>query len=128
MIAHVKLRKYSAFFLTVAALTVSTLVIFSTTIGQDRVGALTVTGMVRVNGSPAATGDIVVSGSGVQTAAHSSAVVSIGKLGRVELLPDSKMELRYDLDANTIGVRIDKGSVRLSTGPGVSATVVRSDQ
>jgi hypothetical protein len=93
---------------------------------QDAVGMLTVTGMVKVNGSPAATGDIVASGSGVQTAAKSSAVVSLGKLGRVEALPETRMKLRYD--DSSISIVIAEGSVRVQTGPGVSATITRRDE
>jgi hypothetical protein len=92
---------------------------------QDPVGQLTVTGMVKVNGKPAATGDIVASGSTVETAAKSSAVVSLGKLGRVEALPGTSMKLRYD--DSSISILIDKGSVRVQTGPGISATIIRND-
>jgi hypothetical protein len=82
---------------------------------------LTVTGMVKVNGQPAATGDIVASGSTVETAKGSSAVVSLGKLGRVEALPETRMKLRYD--ARSISILIDAGSVRVSTGEGVTANI-----
>jgi hypothetical protein len=92
---------------------------------QDPIGELTVTGRVTVNGQPAATGDIVASGSTVETAAKSSAVVSLGKLGRVEALPGTSMKLRYD--DSSISILIDKGSVRVQTGPGVSATITRND-
>ena len=84
-------------------------------------GIITVTGKVRVNGQPAATGDIVSSGSTVETAKWSSAVVSLGKLGRVEVLPDARMKLSYD--GSSISILIDTGSVRVSTGPGVAATI-----
>jgi hypothetical protein len=88
---------------------------------QEQVGQLTVIGRVNVNGQPAATGDIVSSGSTVETARGSSAVVSLGKLGRVEALPETRMTLRYD--DSSISVLIDTGSVRVSTGPGVAATI-----
>ena len=92
---------------------------------QERVGGLTVTGMVRVNGQPAATGDIVSSGSTIETARGSSAVVSLGKLGRVEALPETRMKLRYDDSA--ISILIHTGSVRVSTGPAVAATITTKD-
>ena len=92
---------------------------------QDPVGQLTVTGMLKVNGKPAATGDIVASGSAVETAAHSSAVVSLGKLGRVEALPETRMKLRYD--DSSISILLDTGSVRVQTGPGVTATITTKD-
>lgn len=88
-------------------------------------GALTVTGKVRVNGQPAATGDIVSSGSPVETAKGSSAVVSLGKLGRVEALPETRMKLRYDDES--ISILIDAGRVRVQTGPGVAATITTKD-
>jgi ferric-dicitrate binding protein FerR (iron transport regulator) len=92
---------------------------------QDAIGQLTITGRVTVNGLPAATGDIVASGSTVQTAKGSSAVVSLGKLGRVELLPDSKMKLRFD--DSSISISLGSGRVRVSTGPGVAATITRDE-
>src|SRR6185295_5051953 len=91
---------------------------------EDPVGLLTVTGMVKVNGKPAATGDIVASGSLVETAAKSSAVVSLGKLGRVEATAETKMTLRYG--DNNIGVLLDAGIVRVNTGEGVTATIKRN--
>jgi hypothetical protein len=93
--------------------------------GQEPVGQLIVTGMVRVNGQPAATGDIVASGSTVETAKGSSAVVSLGKLGRVEALPETRMKLRYD--DTSISILLDTGKVRVSTGPGVAATITTKE-
>jgi hypothetical protein len=92
---------------------------------EEAVGQLTVVGMVKVNGKPAATGDIVSSGSTVETAARSSAVVSLGKLGRVEALPETRMKLRYD--DTSISILLDAGSVRVMTGPGVFATILTKE-
>ena len=68
-------------------------------------GHLTVVGTVKVNDKPAATGDIVASGSSVETAKGSSAVVSLGKLGRVESLPETRMKLRYSDSGNFSSAR-----------------------
>lgn len=91
---------------------------------EEQVGFLTVTGTVRVNGKPAATGDIVAAGSEVKTAKGSSAVVSLGKLGRVEALPSTTMKLRYDINTTThsfasIAILLDDGSVRVTAGEGM---------
>lgn len=103
---------------------------------QEPVGQLTVTGKVKVNGQPAATGDIVASGSGVETAKGSSAVVSLGKLGRVEALPETRMKLSFSRPAAgdeemrpemSISIVLEAGSVVVTTGPGVSATITRKD-
>lgn len=88
---------------------------------EEPMGMLTVVGMVKVNGKPAATGDIVASGSTVETAAKSSAVVSLGKLGRVEATAETKMTLRYS--DSGISILLADGSVRVQTGPGVTATI-----
>ena len=90
---------------------------------EEQMGQLTVTGMVKVNGQPAATGDIVASGSSVETAKGSSAVVSLGKLGRVEATAETKMILRYG--DTSIGVLLEAGTVRVSTGEGVTADIKR---
>jgi ferric-dicitrate binding protein FerR (iron transport regulator) len=92
---------------------------------QDQMGQLTVTGMVKVNGKPAATGDIVSSGDAVQTAAKSSAVVSLGKLGRVEALPESKANLSFD--GGSIKVALEAGRVRVSSSSGTAARVSTRD-
>lgn len=117
--------RYLALCLTFALLAVSAQLVLPTARAQEPIGHLTVTGKVRVNGQPAATGDIVSSGSTVETAKGSSAVVSLGKLGRVEALPETRMKLRYD-DAS-ISILLDTGSVRAATGPGVSATITTRD-
>lgn len=108
-------------YLTLAILAVGAQALLPSALAQEPVGHLTVTGTVRVNGQPAATGDIVSSGGTVETAKGSSAVVSLGKLGRVEALPETRMKLRYD--DQSISILLDTGSVRVSTGPGVAATI-----
>jgi hypothetical protein len=125
MITKLWNRRSLALCLTLAFLAGSAQVVLPTARAQEPMGALTVTGKVRVNGQPAATGDIVASGSTVETAKGSSAVVSLGKLGRVEALPATQMKLRYD--DSSISILIDTGSVRVSTGPGVAATITSKD-
>ena len=91
---------------------------------QEQTGLLTVTGMVKANGKPVATGDILVSGSEVQTTRGSSLVVGLGELGRVEALPSTTMKLRY-LAMRTphyfasVAIVLGDGSVRISNGEGI---------
>jgi len=121
MLIKTRQRRVPVLSMTFALLAATAAFGLQTAHAQDRVGLLTVVGMVKVNGQPAATGDIVSSGSGVETAKGSSAVVSLGKLGRVEALPETRMRLRYD--GTSISVLLDAGSVRVQTGEGVSATI-----
>ncbi len=114
-----------ALVLTSAFLAVAAQLMLPTARAKEQMGQLTVTGMVKVNGKPAATGDIVSSGSGVETARGSSAVVSLGKLGRVEALPETRMHVRWT--ETNISIVVDMGSVRVETGEGVTATITRKD-
>jgi len=118
-------RRFVALGLTLALLVVAAQLFLPITQAQDAMGQLTVVGKAKVNGQPAATGDIVSSGSTVETAKGSSAVVSLGKLGRVEALPSTQMKLRYD--DSSISILLASGSVRVATGPGVSATIFRAE-
>ncbi|HEY0430573.1 MAG TPA: hypothetical protein VGC61_02110 [Pyrinomonadaceae bacterium] len=116
------------FCLTLAVLAAMSQLALPAAGAQDQLGMLTVTGTVTVNGKPAATGDIIASGSNLQTAKGSSAVVSLGKLGRVEALPSTTMKIRYD-DTNTThtsastSILLGDGSVRVTTAEGMDANV-----
>lgn len=52
-------------------------------------------GQVSVNGTNAIAGATVFSDSTITTAARSSVVVSLGKLGRVEVMPSSTTKLIF---------------------------------
>ena len=86
---------------------------------QEQAGMLTVKGRVEVDGKSAATGDIIASGSEVQTAKESSAVVRLGKLGRVDASPSTTMKLQYDETTTThtpasIAILLGDGRIRVS--------------
>lgn len=121
MVTNICSRRWLALSLTLVLLAPAAQLVLPTARAQEPVGQLTVTGKVKVNGHPAATGDIVSSGSTVETAKGSSAVVSLGKLGRVEVLPDSSLKLKFD--EGSIKGTLEAGRVRLSTSSGVTATV-----
>ena len=123
MIDNARMRRRLTLCLTLAFIAGLTQIVLPRALADDPVGMLTITGMVKVDDKPAATGDVVASGSGVATAANSSAVVSLGKLGRVEALPSTQIHLRYD--DSSITITVEAGSVRVTTGPGVSATIIR---
>lgn len=77
-------------------------------------GQLTAVGKVTVNGQSAISGATVFSDSTVTTAKGSSAVVSLGKLGRVEVMPDTTMNLKFDGSGMT--AMLEAGRVRVSSG------------
>jgi hypothetical protein len=87
---------------------------------------LQIEGEVTVNGTAAISGATVFSDSTVTTAARSSAVVSLGKLGRVEVFPSSTMKLTFG-DPNVSVAMLDQGRVRVSSSSGVNASVNTKD-
>jgi hypothetical protein len=72
-------------------------------------------------GQPVVSNTTIVSGAVIVTAAGSNAVVSLGNLGRVEILEDSSMTLRFS--ENSIVGTLDQGKARVSNPAGVATTV-----
>ena len=121
-------RKFMAFCLAMAVSSVYSMVSLAAPgqAGQTGPsGELSVSGQVTVNGQSAISGATVFSDSTVTTAANSSAVVSLGKLGRVELLPASSMKISFS-DAGVSGM-LEAGRARVSTPAGVGATISTKD-
>ena len=81
---------------------------------------------VTINGTSAISGATVFSDSTVTTAKGSSAVVSLGKLGRVEVMPESTMKLSFT-DSSISVAMLDAGRVRVSSSSGVNATATTND-
>jgi hypothetical protein len=81
---------------------------------------------VSLNGTNAISGATVFSDSTVTTAKGSSAVVSLGKLGRVEVTPESTMKLSFT-DSSITAAMLEAGRVRVSSSSGVSATATTND-
>lgn len=92
-------RGFKPYLLLVAAIFIVPATMAFTVPGQTGqsgpTGDLSVVGEVTVNGTSAISGVTVFSDSAITTAARSSAVVSLGKLGRVEVLPESKLKLSF---------------------------------
>lgn len=87
----------------------------------DITGEITVTGQVTVNGQAAVSNSTIASGATVNTAKGSSAVVSLGKLGRVEITEDSGMTLKFS--EGTLVAMMSAGKARFMSNAGVSTTV-----
>ena len=110
-------------------LAVSAMVVVGNNSQATRAGAgklLQIDGQVNVNGTAAISGATVFSDSTVTTAARSSAVVSLGKLGRVEVLPDSSMKLSFSDENVAVGM-LDQGRVRISSSSNVTAKASTRD-
>lgn len=125
MISRTWSRKSIAFCLAVTVLSLYSMVALATQGQQGPSGELSVSGQVAVNGQNAISGATVFSDSTVTTAKGSSAVVSLGKLGRVELQPESSMKLSFN-ETSVTGM-LDAGRVRVSTPAGVSVNITTKD-
>ena len=88
---------------------------------KDVSGEITVTGQVTVNGQAAVSNSTILSGAVITTASGSSAVVSLGKLGRVEVQADTTVTLNFT--DNVIVAMMDAGKVRVANSAGVATTV-----
>ena len=116
-------RKLITSFTAVAVLCVSSSFALAAT--KDITGEITVTGQVSVNGQNAVSNATIISGSTIVTGADSSAVVSLGKSGRIEVLADSNMVLNFS-DNSITGI-LSSGKVRVSNAAGVATTVTTKD-
>lgn len=116
-------RKLVATFTAVAVLCVSTSFALAGT--KDITGEITVTGQVTVNGQTAVSNATIISGSTVVTGAGSSAVISLGKIGRIEVLADSDITLNFS--DNSIVAILNAGKAKVANAAGVAATVTTKD-
>lgn len=112
-------RKTVAFCLAVAILSVYSMVALAAPSGIS--GELSVTGQVAVNGQAAVSGTTVFSDSVITTADNSTATISLSKLGRVELLPNSSMKISYD--ESGLSGTLSSGRVRVSSLAGATSVI-----
>ena len=84
-------------------------------------GEVTVSGQVTVNGQTAVSNSTIMSGSTIVTGTNSSAIVSLGKNGRVELMSDSSVNLKFT--QNSIVGMLTSGKVRVTNAAGIASTV-----
>jgi hypothetical protein len=123
MISKSLSRKSLAAFVSVAVLSVYSMVALAG--GKVASGELSIAGQVTVNGQKAISGGTLFSGSTIVTADNGSAIVSLSKMGRVELSPKSSLILNFTDDSVT-GM-LDKGVAKVSTVAGVSVNITTKD-
>lgn len=116
-------RKFIASLTAVAVLCVSSS--FALAAAKDLTGEITITGQVTVNGQAAVSNATIISGSTIVTGADSSAVISLGKAGRVEVLADSNLVLNFS-DSSIVGI-LSSGKTRVANAVGVATTITTRD-
>jgi hypothetical protein len=123
MLGKNTIRKFVTLTTVAAVWCVYSMVAFAMPV--DSAGEITVTGQVTVNGQPAVSNSTLLSGAVIGTGAASSAVVSLGKLGRVEVLADSNLTLSFT-DSSIVAI-LTTGQARVSNSAGVATTVTTKD-
>lgn len=123
MLGKNSFRKSITVLTAVAVWCVYSMVAFAAS--PDTTGEISVIGQVTVNGQPAVSNSTVVSGSTIATGANSSAIVSLGKTGRVELAADSNITLKF-ANNSIVGV-LSSGKARVSNSAGVATTITTKD-
>jgi len=128
MISRTWSQKSISFCLAVAVLSVYSMVALAAPGQQGQTGPsgeLSVSGQVSVNGQNAISGATVFTDSTITTGQNSSATISLGKMGRVELLPNSSMKLGFS-ETGVAGM-LNAGRARVSTPQGVAANLTTKD-
>jgi len=88
-------------------------------------GELTASGSVMVDGAKAISGATIFTDSTISTGEKSSAIVTLPKLGRVELLPNTSMKVSFT-EASLNGT-LDSGRLIVTTNQGAAANVTTKD-
>ena len=115
--------------LTVSILTGQTMVVLAMPKAGQPAGELTVKGkmptdekpFVLVNGDRSFTGRSVFSSGTIATTETTSAIIHLGKVGRIELAPASAMTLNFS--DNSISGVVSAGNVRVSNADGVAVKI-----
>lgn len=123
MLGNNYFRKIITSFTALAILCVYSMVVLA--VPKDVTAEITVSGQVTVNGQSAISNSTIVSGSTIVTGANSSAIVSLGKSGRIEILADSNLVLNFSA-TGIVGI-LSSGKARVSNAPGVAATITTKD-
>ncbi|MBA2380130.1 MAG: hypothetical protein H0V76_11215 [Blastocatellia bacterium] len=123
MLGNNSFRKLITSFTALAVFCVSSMVALAGP--QDGTAEITVSGQVTVNGQTAVSNSTIVSGSTIVTGPGSSASISLGRSGRVEVMENSNMILNFSA-VGIVGI-LSSGKSRVSNSAGVPTTVTTSN-
>lgn len=129
----VLIRSSVAVFLLLAVFSTSSMFALAGTPDKRIAGELVVSGgsetdtaFVTVDGERAITGRSVFSSSTIKTPANVGATVNLGKAGRVEIAPNSSLNLNFTEDA--ISANLIAGQIKVFNAAGVQAKVQTKDE
>jgi hypothetical protein len=123
MLGKNRFRKFVTLITVAAVWCLYSMVTFA--MPNDAAGEITVTGQVTVNGQTAVSNSTIMSGATIVSGADSSAVISLGKTGRIEIPANSNLTLRFT-DNSIVGI-LSSGKAHVSNAAGVATTVTTKD-
>jgi len=123
MLGKISFRKFITLTTLVTVWTVYSAVALAVPTGAT--AEISVTGQVSVNGQAAVSNSTIMSGSSIVTGAGSTATISIGKTGRVELADNSNLTLQFS-DNSITGI-LSSGKATVTSAAGVAATMTTKD-
>lgn len=88
-------------------------------------GEISVVGSATINGTQAISGATVFNDSKIKTSSNGAAAINLGKLGRIELGPDTELTLRYT--DTTIGGNLLSGRAVVNAPAGVGVSLATAD-
>jgi len=94
---------------------------------KDMKGEITVVGSVTVNGQSVVSNSTIDSGSIIVTSANSTATISLGKAGRIEVLANSNLTLKFTETSITAILNGSEGKIRVTDNAGIATTVTTKD-
>ncbi len=119
------IRKTTSLILTITVWCVYSMVAIAAP--KDMKGEITVAGSVTVNGQAVVSNSSIDTGSTIVTGANSTATISLGKTGRIEVLANSSVTLRFSETSITAIVNGIEGKMRVSDNAGIATTVTTKD-
>ena len=120
-------RQAVALFVSVAMLSISSLVVFGSpsSIAKETTGLITVNGTVAINGRPAESGQTLFSGSTISTANESESVLTLRNSGRLKLGAGTTLKLRFS--ESSLSGSLKEGSVDFVSPTGIRAEIMTAD-
>ncbi|MGI8670565.1 MAG: hypothetical protein ACR2J3_12100 [Aridibacter sp.] len=112
------LQKFITSFTLLAVMSLYSTVSFA---ASGDTAVITTTGNVTVNGQPAVSNSTIGSDSTVTTGENSTALISMGSNGKVELMPNSSITLKFS--DNSFVAMLASGKIRIMNSAGISSTV-----
>jgi hypothetical protein len=88
-------------------------------------GQLSVRGQVTLNGINVLSGATVFGGGQIKTGVNSSAIISLGKMGQVDLEPESELTLR--IESGILGGHLRSGRATISAPTGIAVHLATAD-